>query len=55
MNEKNQDLDIELFKKDLHKLNCLCNAYNNCNNKEMKIIWKNKWYQMNQIIASKKK
>lgn len=45
----------EPFIKDIKILDNISNAYHNCVNEDMKRIWKNKWYEMNRIIANQLK
>ena len=45
----------EPFIKDIKTLDSIANAYHSCENEDMKRIWKNKWYEMNRIIAKQLK
>jgi hypothetical protein len=45
----------EPFIKDIKVLDNISNAYHNCESEDMKRIWKNKWYEMNRIIANQLK
>ena len=45
----------EPFIKDIKTLDNISNAYHSCVNEDMKRIWKNKWYEMNRIIANQLK
>jgi len=42
----------EPFIKDIKVLDNIANAYHNCESEDMKRVWKNKWYEMNIIIAN---
>ena len=48
----NVSKEKEPFIKDIKVLDNIANAYNICESEDMKRVWKNKWYEMNRIIAN---
>lgn len=38
---------------DMRILNNLANAYLNCKNDEIKAVWRQKWYEMCDVIANR--
>ena len=48
----NVSKEKEPFIKDIKVLDKIANAYNTCESEDMKRVWKNKWYEMNRIIAN---
>jgi len=46
-------LKTDKFASDMRSLDNLANVYANCENEEMKAMWKRKWYEMCKVIANR--